>query len=198
MSRPPHSPVWMRPELLSPMLKNCSMSGRTPGKKKDLRMSTERRPHPGELLPCPCPFFQMAVHTSHGEAVHVVQEVDVTQHSHYEGRMALRQTSDALQALAVRDLGLPGLRIPHGPWHSRVARRWPIIWVISLAEERRRVGPCHGSRRMQPPTLRSHLRRKKVGERTARRVAHSRLGECSDAQSKTVESPGLRHSLWSR
>lgn len=57
----------------------------------------------------------MAVPTSHGEAVHVVQEVDVTQHRHYEGRMALGQTSDALQTLAVRDLVLPGLGIPQGP-----------------------------------------------------------------------------------
>lgn len=85
----PHSPVWMRPVLPSPMLKNCSMSVRTPEKKKH-RMSAERQPHPGELLPCLCSFFGASVPTSHGEAIHVVQEVDVAQHHHYEGRMAPR------------------------------------------------------------------------------------------------------------
>lgn len=159
-------------------------------------MSTERPPHPGKLLPSPRPFFLEPVPTGHGEAVHVVQEVDVTQHRHYEGRMALRQTSDALQAFTVWDLGLPGLGIPHGPRQSRVARRWPVIWVISLAEERHCVGPSHGPRSTQPPTLGSHLRRKEISERMARRVAHSRLGACSNAQSTTGKSPGLRHSLW--
>lgn len=50
----------------------------------------------------------------------------------------------------------------------------------------------------QPPTLRSYLRRKEVGERTARRLAHYRLGAWSDAQCTTAKSPGLRHSLWFR
>lgn len=86
----PHSPVWMSPVLPSPMLKNCSMSVRTPGKKKTQDEREEESPYPGELLPSLCPFFGVSVPTSDGEAVHVVQEIDVAQHHHYEGRMAPR------------------------------------------------------------------------------------------------------------
>jgi hypothetical protein len=142
----PHSPVWLRPELLSPMLKNCSMSGRTPRRRK-LRMCRPRRPHPGHLLPSPS-FHpsRKSVPTGHGEAIHVVQEVDVAQHGHYESRTARRQTRDALQPLLVRDLRLRGLRDPHGTWQSRSAGHRPVIRVIRLAEEGRRVGSGHGPR----------------------------------------------------
>lgn len=49
--RGPHSPVWMSPELLSPMLKNCSMSGRTPEEKIQDGPAKQRHPRdPGSPL----------------------------------------------------------------------------------------------------------------------------------------------------
>lgn len=99
-----HSPVWMRPELLSPMLKNCSMSGRTPGKQTQDGLRQVASPSGPRSLPSSN--LLPEVGTSHGEAVHVIEEVDVAQHGHYESRAARRQARDALQPLPVRDLGI--------------------------------------------------------------------------------------------
>ena len=108
--------------------------------------------------PFPSSNFLPEVSTSHGEAVHVVEEVDVTQHGHYESRTARRQARDALQSFLVRELGILGLRIPHGPRQPWGAGRRPVVCVIRLAEEGRGVGPGHGPGGPRPPALRSHRR----------------------------------------
>lgn len=146
------------------MLKKCSMSGRTPGN-GTLQVSPRGYPIPGRwFLRTP---LRLAP-TGHGEAVHVVQEVDVAQHTYDESRPGRRQAGDALQPLLIWHLGLSGLWVSQGPRQAQGARHWPIIWVICLAEEGRGVRPGHSPGEPHRPALRSHqrshLRSKGAGE----------------------------------
>lgn len=79
------------------------------------RMGSKRQPHLWDPFPFPSSYFHPEISTSHGEAVHVVEEVDIAQHGHYESRTARRQARDALQPLPVRDLWILGLWVPHVP-----------------------------------------------------------------------------------
>lgn len=163
-------------------------------------MGWPRQPHLRDPAPIPLSNFLPEVSTSHGEAVHVVKEVDVAQHGHYESRTARRQARDALQSLPVWDFGILGLRVPHGPRQPRGAGRRPVVRVIRLAEEGRGVGPGHGpGGRARPrygptddPTCEGR-RLEKGGWREPRRgkCARTPRGACPEAQSTGVGTRAL-------